>query len=223
MIKFKDDELARETVLPVFEKAPMVKNRRVSSSGRFELGGGVGFSLDEPFYNPQNFNATVGYYFSENHGFVFSPVFLSTSLSDKGTALKKGEGLSGDKFDPSLAPSLTSIYFLDYQLNAFYGKISLTKQSVVNLSLFFLMGLNIPVYEDSNQYGFDFGFGQKYYFSQSTGLRFDLRFLVYKGLSLPSDADELNPDTNPTPRSSDQFDKTWIFQSMLNLQFVFMI
>ena len=224
VIKFNVDELARETVLPVFEKAPMVKNRRVVSAGRLELGGGIGYTLAEPFYEPMNYSATLAYYFTEQAGVVFSPLFLSSSLSKKGLALKDGDGLAGKYFDASLAPSLTSIYFLDYQMNAFYGKISITKQSVVNLSLYFLMGLAIPTYEDSSSSGLNLGFGQKYYFGPNSALRFDLRFAYYQGLNLPSDDTRLDPiNGSDESRSSSDFDKTWMFQSFLNLQFVFMI
>src|SRR5690606_13354541 len=118
-----------ETVLPVFENAPVVKNRSVKTAGRFELGGGAGFTMTEALYNKMNFNLGGSYHFDETHGVNLALLFIMSGLSDKGEKLKRGEGI-GSPFDPSLAPSPETMFWASYQFTAFYGKISLSKSLV---------------------------------------------------------------------------------------------
>ncbi len=48
-VEFPEEELARESVLPVFESRRDVLNRWVNTAERFEVGLGAGLMIDEPF------------------------------------------------------------------------------------------------------------------------------------------------------------------------------
>ena len=50
VIEFPDEDLATETVLPVFENKVAVKNRLIELEGRFEAGFQLGATLNEAFY-----------------------------------------------------------------------------------------------------------------------------------------------------------------------------
>ena len=67
VIQFPDEELAPESVLPVFDQPTSVKNRNVPTAGRFELGAFGGYDLTEPFFNPLTFGGTASYHFTEEH------------------------------------------------------------------------------------------------------------------------------------------------------------
>jgi len=223
VIKFPDEELATETVLPVFDKAPVVKNRNVVTAKRFEIGGGMGLNMTEALYNSLNFFASGTYHFDENHGINISGLFIMDGLSDKGEALQRGEGTNGQEFDASLAPQAELILITDYQFNAFYGKISITKNTVMNLSLYFLAGLEFVSFGDSTNFGLNLGFGQKLYLSKDLALRVDLRFLSYLGPDPTSDPNDLNPVVDNSQRSSSDLDETTFFHTFLNVGLVFLL
>lgn len=196
-IEFPEEELATESVLPVFDNAKGVLNRAVQTEGRFEIGGGAGLALNEPFYNPMNFYIEGSYHFTELHGLNIKAMFLMDGLSDYGEQLKTNPNLS-PTFDASEAPQPKNILLASYQLTAFYGKISLTKKSVMNLSLFGLAGAGLIGLDSGTQLpALNIGFGQKFYFSENLALRLDFRLIGYSGPDPTSQT--LDPSDNVTP------------------------
>ncbi len=219
-IEVPEDELTRESVLPVFEKSDVVLNRSVTLGRKFELGAGLGFALNEPFYNPMNFQALGTYYFSDLHGVHVVGSFFMDGLSSYGEQLKRGEGLGGpaNGFDPSKAPSPKYMVLGNYQLNVFYGKISLSKQTVMNLTLFGVAGVGVFNFEDVNAVAFNFGFGQNFYISKNFALRMDFRGLIFDGPDPTSKS--LRPVDNP---SSGSFKKRLYFNTQAALSAVFQL
>ncbi len=219
VIEFSVDELAAETVLPVFEPSVSVRDRIVAKSGRFELGLGGGISLNEPFYNPQNLVGNLTYHMTEVHGINLSYTHWLDGLSSYGTQLRAGQGFPA--FDPSLAPSPESLIALNYQNTAYYGKISLTKQTVMNLSIYGLAGLGAVGLSREGGYkiGAHAGVGQKVYFTPSLAFRFDLRFFAYRGPD-PTTLD-LDPALPPPP--PDSFGQDFFFNTLLNLGLVYIL
>ena len=72
-VRFSQDELARESVLPVFDKTSVVKNRRVSTRGKVELGVGTGTDFLEPFYVKYGIiDAQLTYHINELHGILIT-------------------------------------------------------------------------------------------------------------------------------------------------------
>jgi outer membrane beta-barrel protein len=72
---------------------------------------------------------------------------------------------------------------LSYELTPFYGKISLTKQAVLNLTTFFTGGLGIVGLGDSQTPALGLGLGQNFFFGRSWGLKIDMRGLIYQGIN----------------------------------------
>jgi len=205
-IEFPEEDLATDTVLPKFDNKTMVKNRYVTTKGRFELNLGAGFSLTEALYNNKSFHLGLGYNFTETHGFQLVGMFLLDGLSSNGEALRNGDGLLGnDSLDASLAPHVEQMYLLDYQFTAWYGKISVTKNSIWNLSIYGLLGAGFISFTDSSTIGLNVGFGQKFYLTKNIALKTDLRFHFYQG---PNPASKKQPlQTGTAPVSSDDLDK----------------
>ena len=130
VIEFSDNELAKESVLPVFETLSVVKNRNVVTAKKIEIGGAIGFNLTEALYNNTNYAIQGSYHFDETHTVNVFALFIPAGLSSMGSDLQAGKGLTGGStFDASLAPYPESMYFVNYEYTAYYGKISLTRHS----------------------------------------------------------------------------------------------
>lgn len=217
-VEFPDEELATETVVPVFEKVRSVLNRNVQTEKRFEFGGGMGMALNEPFYNPMNFSGTATYHLTDQHAFNVAATFFMSGLTEYGRQLKAGEGLTGKVFDASKAPAPKWMVLGHYQFTAYYGKISFSRQTVMNLSLFGLAGIGVLQTGGLSNIALDLGFGQNFYFTPRLAARFDLKLLMYNGPDATSR--ELNTTDNP---SEDAFTKELQFKTYLSLGLVYLL
>ena len=218
-IQVPEDELATETVLPVFQKTNMVLNRHVINDKHIELGVGGGMNLNEPYYNQLNALFQATYYFTNIHALNIVGTYYMQGLSTYGNQLKNGDGIAGgaaNGFDASKAPAPQYSLFTNYQFTAYYGKISLTKQSVMNLSLFGFVGPGVFSLKSKTVPAVDIGIGQNFYFSPNWGMRFDLKVVAYKGPDATSVS--LKPADNPQPGA---FAERYFFNTYLNGSLIF--
>ena len=189
-VYFPDEELATESVLPFTNKPNMILNRNVPLKKALELSLGSGFGLTEPFYQTIYPQVQLGYSISNMHsihllGSYYFPK-LSTSgerLADVGADGKDGERLYLDARKVAYPQYSLS---LNYQYTPFYGKISLSKKLVLNLSIYSFVGGGAIVSNDNDYFPlFRLGIGQKLYFFKSSnmtvGLRGDLGMEMYYG------------------------------------------
>jgi outer membrane beta-barrel protein len=218
VIEFNTEELARESVLPKFKHSRSVMNRNVSLDGKIEFNFAAGYSLNEAYYNPISFGGGLTYYLNEIHGINFSVNKWAEGVSSYAKQLQSGEGLDTGTFDPSLAPSAEQLILLNYQYSAYYGKISLTKQAVMNLSIYGLLGGGQVKIGNTNSLVINVGFGQKFYFSPNWALRMDLNLYSYNAP---------DPASIPLPAGSAQrvyedFDEKNYISSNLSLGLSFL-
>jgi outer membrane beta-barrel protein len=222
-IEFPDDELASESVLPVFDRSESVKNRAVRSAGRFEFGPTGSYSLLEPLFNPMSFGATATYHFSETNGINFFGTYFMKGLSDNGNNLNPVPGRTGSpselNFNAQYAPAPKYLGLVNYQFTPFYGKISLTKDYIMNLALYGFVGGGMMGVGDSAAPVGNFGIGQKLYFSRNFALRMDLRFLGYSGPDVVS----RNLAAEKAEVSAEKFEKKLIFSSLVSVGAVFLL
>lgn len=183
-IEVPEEELARESTLPVFSKRRAVLNRNVLTAERFEVGAGGGIEMNEPYYNTYMFNAQLTYNYSETSAFNVQGLFWMPGLSSYGDQLKLGV-TSGphqvEQFDALKAPHPEWAFLVNYEYIAYYGKISITKQTVMNLNLFGIAGAG---YINMGQVGvpaLNLGLGQNFFITKNVGLRADLRWLIFQG------------------------------------------
>lgn len=185
-IEFPKEELARESVLPVFENTVAVKARRVPTAKRFELGLAAGFAMNEPFFNTTRFGGHLGYQFNETHGFVASGQFYTEGLNSNGstlstTDLNNGAGETFIRME--YAPQPKYHLLLNYQITPYYGKISVFKDFVMNLSLYGIAGVGVIDVGGETAPALNLGLGQKFYFSKNWGIRADLGLMAYQGVN----------------------------------------
>jgi outer membrane beta-barrel protein len=191
-IEFPEEELARESVLPVFDNAVSVKSRLVPTKGRFEFGLATGFALNEPFFNTTRFGGHVAYHFTETHAVLLQAQIYTDGLGNNGNALA-GTDLNngaGETFiRMEFAPQPASHFFANYQFTPYYGKISVFKDFVMNLSLYGLVGLGTVDVGGEAAPALNLGIGQKFYFSKNWGIRADLGLMAYEGVNFFAGSD----------------------------------
>lgn len=220
-IEFPEEELARESTLPVFEKRRAVLNRHVVTEKHFEFGFGGGIEMNEPYYNDYMLNAQATYNYSDTSAINVQGLFWMDGLSDYGEQLKAGSPgpvNSFPSFDASKAPHPVWGLFANYQFIAYYGKISITKQTVMNLNLFGLAGLGYINMDQISTVGLNLGVGQNFFISQSVAIRADLRWVIFQGPNATSRP--LTPTDNP---SASSFENRIFYNGQLGLAAIFIL
>ena len=182
-VQFPDEELASESVLPLTDSPEVILNRNVSLKHRTELGLDLGIGLDEPFYFKFYPMISVTFSFSEIHAVNLVGAYFHAELSSAGKELREGRGLDeGRTFDPLKAPYPQYSFFLNYLYTPYYGKISLAKQWVLNLSIYAFAGGGLVVSNKNDRFqALDLGFGKKLYMNKYFGLKTNIGFYAYYG------------------------------------------
>ena len=223
VIEFPSEELAAESVLPVFDHPEAVKARLVPTAKRLELGLFGTYSMTEAFANPLAFGGNLTYHLTENHGINLMAQSYLSGVSSYANQLNPIPGANGQpgtaNANLQYAPMPTYLLLLNYQYTAFYGKISLTKDYVMNLSLYGLAGLGAMGIGDMTAPVLSLGIGQKFYLGKSFAFRLDLRGLAYSGpdiLSTPL-------DQKTSQVSASQFDKKIQFGTLLSAGLVYLL
>lgn len=225
-IRFPEEELATESVLPIFDKPMSVKNKTIQSAKRFELGLMGGMALNEPFASPFSVGGEVSYHLDEEQAInVYGTYFMDGNSRYVGQMNESvintpPGGIPSPKLEN--APSPKYLALVSYQFTAFYGKLSLTKNYVMNLSTYALAGAGGFKIGDAIEPLVGLGFGQKFHFTKNFALRFDLRMLIYQG---PNIVGKLPLPTQGSTGevSNSAYDKRVFTDSMLSVGAVYLI
>lgn len=209
-ITIQEDELAQESVLPKFDKNEATKNRNIITEKKIEFGAYYGWNILEPIMNQGKFGLNVGYHLSEMSALSLNYASWQNGLNTQYTDAL----LSSSSLDFSRTPKLKYSIYGHYEWKVFYGKISLTKLGVVNLSTYPIVGVGTTAYEHKSYFGFDLGIGQKFYFTKALALRADFK-LQYSQKPSPFLSGKMRP-TDPTPAPND-FKEIWDLATMLEI------
>lgn len=172
-IDLPEEELARESVTPVFDENPSVKNRNIVTDQKFDLNAFYGWAMTEPINNVSKLGVTVYYNTSEENAFGFMFAKNFSGVSSYANQLKDQYQL-----DFARAPFPDSTMMVDWNRKFFYGKMSITKRTVFNLSLYTTLMGGMIKYVHKSYPGIAGGIGQKFYFTKSWALRLDLRIFM---------------------------------------------
>lgn len=178
VINLPEEELAKESVLPVFREKTTVKNRNVVTEGRWEAQASYGYAMTEPIFNVSKLGVGIYYNFNEDHALGLLWSQNMSGLSDYAQQLKEEIAGIGQTFEN--APKPKAMILADYNLKAFYGKMSLTKNTVINSILFVSAGAGVAQYENKSYPAISGGLGQKFYFTKNFSLRADLRLQAHQ-------------------------------------------
>jgi len=211
------DELAQESVLPKFDRPDSVRHRNVITEKRFELGAYYGWNILEPILNQSKVGVNVGYHLSEQSAVMFNYAQWMSGLNSQYT-----DGLAGggNNLDFTRSPKLKYSLFAHYEWKIYYGKISFTKQGVVNLSTYPIFGAGMTAYEHKSYFGADVGIGQKFYFGKSVALRADFKLQFSQKPSPFLKGYMKNTDPIPQPG---QFNEKWDLGTMLDFGVTFLL
>lgn len=220
VVELPQEELAQESVYPVFDKPVSVKNRNILTTGKVEIGGYYGNAMTEPIFNVSKLGFAAYYHWSEEHaigGFFESNL---SGLSKYGEQLKSVPSSNGStiRLDFTRAPAPQSSIMVDYNFKAFYGKMSLSKSIVFNLSTFGSLAAGLVKYTHKAYPGIALGLGQKYYMTKQLSLRVDLRMFMHNAPIpfFPGNA-TVSLDPTRTAPSHDQFDERLTYTTNLGV------
>lgn len=191
------EELAQESVLPIFDKPVSVKNRNVVTAGHIDADIFYGFALTEPIGNVSKLGLGIYYNFNEDHALGLLFAQNSTGLSSYANQLHQQFGL-----DFNRAPKQNSTTMLDYNIKAFYGKMSLTKSIVFNTALYGTFAAGLVNYVHKSFPAVALGIGQKFYLTNHLALRADLRIYAHQAPS-PFLDKRLYDGSKPRPLPND--------------------
>ena len=214
-IEFPEEELATESVYPVFDQPTAYKSKNVRRRGRFEVGLFAGTFLNDPFFSPIAFGGHLGYHFAEEHGVQLFASLLTRTTSQYVEPLKALGGAQGGGPDFNLAPSPSRIIAALYEWTPYYGKISLTKEGVMNLDLNFNGGLGLITIQDENRLALSLGANQNFYFTRTLGLKLDFKSFLYRG------PDPVSRDLNPQNGGPTTMPQNSFFDDKTHLNFIF--
>jgi outer membrane beta-barrel protein len=218
-VEFPDEELSRESVLPVFQNRADVLHRHVVTEKRVEIGIGGGLVIDEPFYNDAIMSGHLGYHFTDQHGIHIEGLYWIPGLSSYGQKIMNDSRFN--QWDARKAPHALWGAIGNYEFTAYYGKVSLTKQSVMNLNLFGYAGplyINMAGY---NAFGANVGLGQNFFVSPHFAIRFDLRMLIFNAPNAATQ-DLSNTALIRNPHASD-FQTRIYFNNQAQLSLVYLL
>ncbi len=173
VVDLPTEELAKESVLPIFDKSQSVKNRTVTTAGRFDVNFVYGMALTEPVANVSKIGFSAYYNKDETNAFGLLYSNNIAGLSPYATQLESQFPGQVEKFSKAPMPQNTLLF--DYNVKAFYGKMSLSKSAVINTMLLGSLSLGMIQFSNKSYPALAVGFGQKFYFTPQWALRFDLR------------------------------------------------
>ncbi len=221
VIQFPTDELATESVLPVFDQPTSTRSRVVALQKRLEFGGALGYALTEPFYNPVSIAGQVTYHINEEYGVnVFGSIFMQ-GLSNEANQLNPipNSGPPPVYANLQYGPAPKYLGIASWQYSAYYGKLSFTKDYVMNLHLYGLVGVGMYGIGDSSNPVIAAGFGEKFYFTPSWAFRFDLRAMAYQG----PDVTSLRLDNKTSTQAASSFEQKLFIEGLLNVGVSYML
>lgn len=175
-LELPPEELAKETVLPVFDRATTVRMRNVTTDKRYEVGFNFGWLMTEPIFDTSKIGVAGYYHTNEASAWGLQFYANSTGFSTYAKQLK------GDEFqlDFGRAPKPEYMLYGDYNAKLFYGKMSVSKNSTINTHLLGLLSAGFTKYKHKSYPGVSAGVGYKFYFNSNLSLRTDLRLFIHE-------------------------------------------
>lgn len=216
-IKFSDDVLPTESVMPKLDSVDAVRNRLLNHKNRFEIGADYLWAIDELFFNTSLFGVQAYYHLNNDLGLGAKYYQYSSGLNDYGNQFEKAT--AGNSMQFSRAPAPQSIIALSLLNRILYGKISVTKESVLPFIVNIEYDLGLNKYGSKMLLYSAVGLSHKIYFKNSIGVGLTYHLQVHEVLNPVS----VNiKEASPVPSESDFQKKMQISQSIaLGISYLF--
>lgn len=213
VVELPPEELAQESVLPIFDKPDVVKNRNVLTANRFDVDLFYGYAMTEPIANVSKIGLGVYYNLNEDHALG---LIYGKNLSGLSEYAKQIENTGSTPLDFNRAPMPKNLAMLDYNLKVFYGKMSLSKSLVFNTILFGSASGGIIQYDHKSYPAVAVGLGQKFFYTRNWALRFDIRLYANEG-PIPFLGNSKMHRTTQPPPTYDQFQERLTYTTNLDV------
>lgn len=216
-IKYDPSQFATETVLPSLDNMTAVLGRAINFTDRVELSLMFNYNMSEAIYNPMGASGHLSYHFNNIHSLGVEIGYHLDGLSPGGINLRDdviivsgggGASTGNTGFDGGLTDQKNYSFNLRYEFDAYYGKISLAKDAVMNMSLFGILGAGAYMMGSEMFPMATLGFGQKMFISKNVAIRIDLVARLYNGPDITSGEDDIttNLTTGNTRADIKDFD-----------------
>lgn len=198
-----DKELRTDVVLPLVSPRVMVKNPNISFDNRFYLGFALSSLFTEPIFTPYRGILEIGYFRNERWGFRFELGWWPKGLNTQYTSGLSKQSVPPYEFERVPAPSFLYWASLDFQ--PYYGKISVAKNTVKNLTMFVSLGAGITQFPHKMLPGVNVSIGKRIFLTKQLFLKAEARFF-YLGLVDPFLPGRLKQGQPPVdPKEFDDF------------------
>ncbi|WP_374073656.1 outer membrane beta-barrel domain-containing protein [Bdellovibrio bacteriovorus] len=207
VIQIEADELPTESVIPLLDSNMAVKNRSIPFTGRLELGFMTGTVIDEMFFNNTLWGIQLFYYFNEDSAWGLKYADRLKGLSSYSEQFQS----TSAQLDFQKAPSPSTVIAASYRWSFLYGKMSLSKETVVPTVFSIEADLGVHKIGTQNLPWTSAGISHKVFVKKHIGVGLSYRLLLYQTLD-PVSADV--GSAAPTPSESDFDKKIQISQSL---------
>jgi outer membrane beta-barrel protein len=213
-IKFSEDVLPTESVMPRLDSADAVRNRLLNHKGRFEIGLDYLWAIDELFFNTTLYGFQAYYHLNNDIGVGLKYYQYASGLNDYGNQFEQSSTL---KF--SRAPAPTSIMAVSLLNRILYGKISVTKETILPFIVNLEYDLGFNKYGSKNLIYGAIGLSHKLYFKNNVGFGLTYHLQVHE---VPNPVSIDIRSAAPVPNESDFSKKMQISQSIaLGVSYLF--
>ncbi len=247
-IRFPEEELAAESVLPIFpDNNKVTMNRNVKLKYKMSMMSSIDYRADDPFYSRLAFTGDVGFFLSEAHGLSLLGMYFFQGVSSIGEFFSKpNTELQNISFHATEVPHPRYAFLLNYNWIPFYGKLSLLKNVVMNYNIsLHLGGGTVALVQDRNPGPYESydlsqlyfapilitGINQKIFIGKRFYIHGWLRFFFYYGpnpvwcrigaVSLPVDKVDSRSCSlyRSQTKNYDQFEKSFVFRNLVGAGF----
>ena len=227
-VRLTDKELARESVLPVIENPESIRNRNVSKAGSLSLYPLGGVVVNNPFFLNLALGGTIGYHFNEYHSVnLFGAYMYSTKTQYVNQIIGDEQLLNANggrnRYLQGFEnfPKANLLALLMYEFSPLYGKMSFSKNMVLNTDLLLSLGGGTIIFSGGAYLpAFTVGLGQRFYFGKNWGIRFDLIGLMYSGPNYTSFKGGDGTVPKDTSYVLDDFNRQFTFHFLCSVGFV---
>lgn len=211
--QFSSSDLPTESVMPLVDYPEMVINKNITFTNKWAMAGLYSRGTDEMFFDNNLLGFRLGYFWDEFSAAGFTYQVWNSGLSDYSKVFADNEA----GLQVALAPAPQSQYFLYFEQQYFYGKISLARDLVAPFLFLGRYSLGMTKYETQSLPHFNYSLGFQTFFGKSLFVELNFGLSIHQtynpvGLNIRS----TTPVAATVPAKAD-FPKKIQFSQSLNL------
>ena len=211
--QFSSSDLPTESVMPLVDYPEMVLNKNVTFTNKWAMAGMYSRGTDEMFFDNNLMGFRLGYFWDEFSAAGFSYQIWNSGLSDYSKVFAQNSA----ELQVQLAPTPQNQFFLYFEQQYFYGKISVARDVVAPFLFLGRYSLGMTKYDTQSLPHFNYSLGYQSFFGKNFFIEMTLGLSLHQaynpvGLNIRNSVPVL-----ATPPSKTDFPKKIQFSQSLNL------